>query len=166
MKIFLKIQDECFEIEKETAYLCSNLLKNLIDDQDEDEDDDIIFPIQELNQNGDCISDKEAVKKVIEFCNYYVNNQHPKLDTALSERPIKSSNKIDLHKYIEPWFADFVNFIELKDFKGSENSEKLNRILLTADLLEIIPLFELCCLKYASVIKGYTNDEIRKVFAN
>merc|ERR1719398_678473 len=60
----------------------------------------------------------------------------------------------DMSKVVDKWDADFVDI----------KQELLFELILAANYMDIKPLLDLTCAKVASMIKGRTPDEIRKIF--
>merc|ERR1719440_2216534 len=67
------------------------------------------------------------------------------------EKPLKSAIMAEV---VDSWDA---NFVEVKQ-------ELLFELILAANYMDIKPLLDLTCAKVASMIKGRTPDEIRKIF--
>merc|ERR1712203_1251682 len=67
------------------------------------------------------------------------------------EKPLKSA---DMREVVSEWDA---NFVEV-------DQETLFELILAANYMDIKPLLDLTCAKVASMIKGRTPDEIRKIF--
>lgn len=115
-------------------------LSVLISDMTEDNDDNVI----PLN-----FSD-ELIVKTIEYCNYYPTDPHPTKSITKGEM-LKSS---DISKYVSEWYVNYLNI----------DTNFLMNLIKIADFLHIDPLLELCCFKFASLMKGKTADEIKKDF--
>ena len=88
----------------------------------------------------------EIIKKIKEYLEHYENKEPKKI-----EKPLPSNN---LKEYVDEW--DY-NFIDLE-------LEKLIEIQLGANYLDIRSLLELSSAKLASIIKGKTAEEIRRMF--
>ncbi|KAF8822067.1 putative suppressor of kinetochore protein 1 [Cardiosporidium cionae] len=87
-----------------------------------------------------------TLKKVIEFCEYH----HDK-PIAHIEKPLKSTN---FSEYVCDWDDDFLNV----------DKEVVLELIQAANYLDIKPLLDISCAKVASLIKGKTPEEIRKLF--
>ena len=64
--------------------------------EDINESDDTYF-IPIINQEADL----DIVKKIVEFCDYYTNNDHSKLDELIETKPLKSAKLNDL---VDQWY--------------------------------------------------------------
>ena len=87
------------------------------------------------------------LKKVMEYCEKHRNDNPPEI-----EKPLKTSNLSDL---VDAYDAKFIDL---------ENLEELFEIILAANYLDIKSLLDLSCAKVASLIKGKSPEEIRKIF--
>ena len=67
------------------------------------------------------------------------------------EKPLKSSN---LSELIQEYYSEFTNV----------EQETLFELVLAANYLDIKPLLDLTCATIASMIKGKSAEEIRKIF--
>ena len=130
-----------FEVPKKVAIM-SELVKTMIEDENDDEDgdeDEQEIPLPNVKSS--------VLAKVIEFCNYHTDNK-PMQEI---EKPLKSAN---MHDVVEPWDANFVDI----------EQELLFELILAANYMDIKSLLDLTCAKVASMIKGKTPEEIRKTF--
>merc|ERR1712045_975509 len=84
--------------------------------------------------------------KVIKYMQYHHTNPAKEI-----EKPLKSAN---MREVVSEWDA---NFVEV-------DQETLFELILAANYMDIKPLLDLTCAKVASMIKGRTPDEIRKIF--
>ena len=112
----------------------SVLIKSMIDDSGTDED----IPLPNVT--------KPILEKVMEFCKHV--KDHPLQEI---EKPLKTDNLRDI---VSPWYADFVDL----------DQETLFEVILAANYLDIKPLLELTCAKVATMIKGKSVVEVRKLF--
>merc|ERR1712203_1247310 len=84
--------------------------------------------------------------KVIEYMRYHHSNPAEEI-----EKPLKSAN---MREVVSEWDASFVEI----------EQEHLFELILATNYMDIKPLLDLTCAKVASMIKGRTPDEIRKIF--
>jgi len=87
-----------------------------------------------------------VLTKVIAFCDHHTDNQMAEIAKPLADA--------DMSKVVDKWDADFVDI----------KQELLFELILAANYMDIKPLLDLTCAKVASMIKGRTPDEIRKIF--
>jgi S-phase kinase-associated protein 1 len=92
---------------------------------------------------------KPVMEKVLAFNELYLSKggEFPEI-----EKPIPSTNMAD----IVP--SHYANFID------SMTVEELQLLLNAANYLDVRPLLDLCCCKFASMIKGKAPEEIREKF--
>ena len=89
----------------------------------------------------------ETLKLVVNYLNYYANNDIPKIPEVLSSNDLKSQ--------VAPWDYDFINPL----------SFELTFHLINAGLiLELDHLHDLGCAKIAAFMKGKTPEEVNKEF--
>ena len=112
----------------------SVLIKSMIDDSGTEED----IPLPNVT--------KSILEKVMEFCQHV--KEHPIADI---EKPLKTDNLRDI---VADWYAEFVEV----------DQEILFEIILAANYLDIKPLLELSCAKVATMIKGKSVTDVRKLF--
>ena len=112
----------------------SVLVKGII----EDYPDDAEVPLNNVKSN--------ILKKIKEYLEHYENSEPKEI-----ERPLPSSEFKDC---VEEWDYNYIN-VEL---------EMIFEIILGANYMDIKPLLELASAKVASLIKGKTTEEIRKLF--
>jgi len=112
----------------------SQLVKGII----EDYPDDAEVPLNNVKSS--------ILKKIKEYLEHYQDSEPKEI-----ERPLASQNYQDC---VEPWDFEFIN-IEL---------DTIFEIILAANYMDIKPLLELASSKIASIIKGKTPEEIRKIF--
>lgn len=135
----------------------SGLLKTMIDDDDPNSLDDVILPLPHAKLN------LNVLDLVIEFTNMY--ELHPILHkpdqplihnqfTYMLTKPNDTLNP-DMLPYVE-FFKGLTN--EFKDRLG-----KISDVIIWADYLNIPPLFEWCCAKFACMFKDRNEIEIKKL---
>ena len=112
----------------------SQLVKGII----EDYPDDAEVPLNNVKSS--------ILKKIKEYLEHYQDSEPKEI-----ERPLASQNYQDC---VESWDFEFIN-IEL---------DTIFEIILAANYMDIKPLLELASSKIASIIKGKTPEEIRKIF--
>ena len=66
-------------------------------------------------------------------------------------KPVKSS----MRDIVDEWY---VNFLEM------DNQEQLFKIIMAANYMDIEPLLDLTCASVATIIKGKSPEEVRKIF--
>ena len=113
-----------FEVDEIVARK-SQLLKNMI--QDTGVEEEIYLPNVKSS----------PLKKIIEFCEHYRNNDPPEIEKPLPKNSLK--------ELVDPWDEQFINI---------PNQEELLELLLAANYLDIKSLIQLCCAKVATMIKG------------
>lgn len=129
-------EGETFDVSIEVASM-SNLVKNIIDEnQDEEETQEIPLPNVK----------SENLAKVIEFCQHFQTEPMNEID-----KPLKSSNMAEV---VQEWYDKFVTV----------DQETLFELILAANFMDIKPLLDLTCATVASMIKGKNAEEIRKIF--
>ena len=112
----------------------SQLVKGII----EDYPDDAEVPLNNVKSS--------ILKKIKEYLEHYQDS-----DPKEIERPLASQNYQDC---VDAWDFEFIN-IEL---------DTIFEIILAANYMDIKPLLELASSKIASIIKGKTPEEIRKIY--
>jgi S-phase kinase-associated protein 1 len=145
--IFTFKTSDGFSVETPKSIAMSTIARELLKDDDDDDDDGGEFPLSTIN--------KKTLDKVLEFCHYQQSFLDPKqtgelLKTPI-ERPIKSAN---ISEIFPKWYVDYLDVDQ--DF--------LYDIIIAANFLDIKDLLDLTCAKVASMIKGRTAEEIRKIF--
>ncbi len=118
----------------EKAARKSALIKGVIDDYPDDPE----VPLHNVKAG--------ILQKIISYLEYYKDNDPREL-----ERPLPSANFAEC---VDSW--DY-QFIEL-------DLELIFELILAANYMDIRPLMDLACAKVASIIKGKSPEEIRKVF--
>ena len=129
-------EGEAFPVPIEVAKM-SELVKSIMDDDDNDED---VAEIPLPNVKA------QILKLVIDFCTHHSQEAMTEI-----EKPLKSSV---MNEVVQPWFADFVNV----------EQPVLFELILAANYMDIKPLLDLTCATVASMIKGKTPEEIRRTF--
>mmetsp|Transcript_10369 Transcript_10369/g.19874 ORF Transcript_10369/g.19874 Transcript_10369/m.19874 type:complete len:188 (-) Transcript_10369:376-939(-) len=86
------------------------------------------------------------LRKVITYMEYHTDNPPKEI-----EKPLKSPNMADV---VSEWDAHFVEVPQ----------DVLFELILAANYMDIKPLLDLTCAKVASMIKGKTPEQIRKLF--
>ena len=112
----------------------SVLVKGII----EDYPDDAEVPLNNVKSN--------ILKKIKEYLDHYENSEPKEI-----ERPLPSAN---FKECVEEWDYKYID-VEL---------EMIFELILGANYMDIKPLLELASAKVASIIKGKTTEEIRKIF--
>ena len=113
----------------------SVLIKSMLDDSGPEED----IPLPNVT--------KPILEKVIEFCRHLKDNPLQEI-----EKPLKTNNLRDI---VSSWYADYVEL----------EQEVLFEVILAANYLDIRPLLELTWAKVATMIKGKSVVEVRKLFS-
>lgn len=126
-----------FKIPKNIACI-SRMIEVMIESDENCEDEDEEIPLPNV--------DKTCLEKIIEFMYYHKNDPVKNI-----EKPLRSNNLKDL---IQEFYC---NFLEIDE-------EFLFRLINSANYLDISPLLDLTCAKVASMIKGKSPEEIRKLF--
>eukprot|EP00518_Triparma_eleuthera_P005595 CAMPEP_0182452822 /NCGR_PEP_ID=MMETSP1319-20130603/135_1 /TAXON_ID=172717 /ORGANISM="Bolidomonas pacifica, Strain RCC208" /LENGTH=166 /DNA_ID=CAMNT_0024650695 /DNA_START=58 /DNA_END=558 /DNA_ORIENTATION=- len=116
----------------------SELVKTMIDDEDDADDDAQEVPLPNVKST--------VLVKVIEFAKHYKEEPMSEID-----KPLKSSN---MSEVVQTWYSNFVDV----------DQELLFELILAANYMDIKPLLDLTCATVASMIKGKTPEEIRKTF--
>ena len=108
------------------------------DDDDDDEDEVREIPLPNVED--------AVLKKVIDYCTHYQEEEMTKIQTPLI------SNKIE--DMVQPWYANFVMVEQTLLF----------RLVTAANFMDIKPLLDLTCLAVAVLIKGKQASELRTMF--
>lgn len=87
------------------------------------------------------------LKKVVEFLNKYLESPFQDIN-----KPVKSS----MSDIVDEWY---VNFLEM------DKQEQLFKIIMAANYMDIEPLLDLTCASVATIIKGKSPEEVRKIFS-
>ncbi|CAE7367978.1 sconC [Symbiodinium sp. KB8] len=136
VKITLSSQEGTrFEVPLRVANM-SKLVETMTEDGDTEEE----VPLMDVKAS--------VLEKVIQFCTHHADpaNAFPDI-----EKPLKTAN---LAEVVPQWDASFVEV----------EQEMLFELILAANYLDIKPLLDLTCAKVATMMKGKTPEEIRKVF--
>jgi len=112
----------------------SNLVKTMVEDSGVDEE----IPLPNVKST--------VLSKVIEYCRHHKDENPPEI-----EKPLKTSNMAEI---VGAWDCAFVEV----------EQEMLFELILAANYLDIKSLLDLTCAKVASMIKGKSPEEIRKLF--
>jgi S-phase kinase-associated protein 1 len=118
------------------AAIQSELIKSMVSEDDEDETSSI--PLLEVM--------KEELEKVVVFLNKHVDDPY-----RLFPRPITSNNAAEM---VGQWDADFINL----------EQDKLFKLILAANYLDIPSLLDLGIGKVACMVKGKDPDEVKTMF--
>jgi S-phase kinase-associated protein 1 len=122
--------------------MLSNLVKSMIDDDQDDEAQDIPLPNVK----------SEVLAKIIEFCNHNVEEPMKEIEKVLlifiliiliviiiiiiikfrHQQPLKSAN---MEEVVQEWYAKFVTV----------EQETLFELILAANYMDIKPLLDLSC---------------------
>ena len=113
----------------------SEIIKESILDSKEDE---IEFNVNKVN--GDIL------KKIVEYLEHYKNEEPKEI-----ERPLPS---LKFEECVDKWDFDYIDI----------NLDTVFEIILASNYLNIKPLLELASAKIASLNKGKTTEEIRKLY--
>jgi S-phase kinase-associated protein 1 len=113
-----------------------NMSIGFVEEQDEEEAQEIPLP----NVKSTILA------KVIEFCRHY--KEEPMTEI---EKPLKSAN---MSEVVQEYYSEFT----------AVEQETLFELILAANYMDIKPLLDLTCATVASMIKGKTPEEIRKIF--
>ena len=115
--------------------LMSQLIKDMLEEDDEDEE--VKIPIPNV--------DSKALAKVIEYCKEHYNNRAHEI-----EKPLKGN----LEDVISSWDNEFLNV----------EQSLLIELVMAANYLNLKDLLDLVCAKVASLIKGKKPEQIREMF--
>jgi len=122
----------------------SDLVKEMLSDESKDKDEELFVPLFEIKGN--------LVRGVVDFCEKYYYDPYPEL-----KKPIQSKNITEL---VPEWYANFIeNF-----YNASSTRKEIIEFTKAAHFLLATPLLELCCLFFATKIKGQTPEEICAAF--
>lgn len=127
-------EGDAYEVPEAVAKM-SELVKGML----EDEDDDMAeIPLPNVKAT--------VLNKVIEFSTHHLTEPMNEI-----EKPLKSAVMAEV---VQTWYADYVNVEQVLLFE----------LILAANYMDIKPLLDLTCATVASMIKGQTPEEIRKIF--
>jgi len=128
-------EGDAYEVPGAVAKM-SELVKNMMED---DCDDDIAeIPLPNVKAT--------VLKKVIEFSTHHLTEPMNEI-----EKPLKSAIMAEV---VQTWYAEYVNVEQVLLFE----------LILAANYMDIKPLLDLTCATVASMIKGQTPEEIRRIF--
>lgn len=88
----------------------------------------------------------ETLKKVVDYLHYHFDKPAAEIPKPLPNNQIRD--------VVCEWDANFIDV----------DQRTVLNLVLAADAMDIPPLLELACAKVASLIRGKTREEIRKVF--
>ncbi len=122
---------------------------------------------------------REYLEKMIDYLRYF--SEHPMDMKSDFDKPLRYT--LDVYLTRKPEFGFYQTFIqEIWDFEISEGDRMIRHIMelinymdplliqdsVTGDGSDIrsklFTLLQLCCMKYASEIKGKSKEEVRKMF--
>lgn len=140
MVTLVSSDDKKFEVSQEVAFK-SVLIKNMVEDLG-DETAEIPLPR----------ATSSVLEKIIEYCTYHKDDPPPPapIQKTQDDQPDRIRRTTDI---IE-WDYNFMNL---------ENS-LIFEIMLLANYLDIVPLFDLTCKTVANKIKGKTPEQLRETF--
>jgi len=125
-----------------------NLIKTMLPVENARDQEEIPLPLV----------DTDTLSKVIEFCEYYVDNQEEMIQKQF-QRKIKDQIKIkkplqstDISEVVHTWYNDFVIALYA-------DTDMFVKLINAAHYLDIYQLEDLLLAKVASMIKGSDNDE-------
>lgn len=129
-----------YEVPLSVAKMSALVAATIDDDVDDDDDEDEVREIPLPNVED------AVLKKVIDYCTHYQEEEMTKIQTPLK------SNKIE--DMVQPWYANFVMVEQTLLF----------RLVTAANFMDIKPLLDLTCLAVAVLIKGKQASELRTMF--
>ena len=132
--ILISSDSKRFEISAKAA-MRSDIIKESILDSKEDA---IEFNVNKVNS--------DILKKIVEYLEHYKNEEPKEI-----ERPLPS---LKFEECVDKWDFDYIDI----------NLDTVFEIILASNYLDIKPLLELASAKIASLTKGKTTEEIRKLF--
>jgi S-phase kinase-associated protein 1 len=86
------------------------------------------------------------LQKILKYLNHHFENPAKEI-----EKPVRSNN---IEEIVSKFDAEFIDC----------EQEILFELILAANYLDVKPILDLACAKVASMIKGKTAEEIRKIF--
>lgn len=93
--------------------------------------------------------DKETLQKIVEYLEHYRDKEPVEI-----QRPLPTN---DLKDVTNEWDAKFV------DYDKSENVEKLLKLMLAANFMDIHSLRLLTCAKFATFIRTKNNNDLKQL---
>jgi len=146
-----------YKVDLKTLCRCSDLVKNV---NENDTTHNGLFIIK----NGSNVCMDETVKKIAEWVEYHTDGT---VSHMLSEQPVKHSkyNKILKDKGVDDknieWYVNYMNIkhnilfdlINSCNYMGMIDNKDLNQG----------GLLNYCCAKLATIIKGRSPDQLRKI---
>jgi S-phase kinase-associated protein 1 len=128
--------DHKFKVSSLEKFTKCKLVAEALQDADEDEDHEV--PLVGI--------EPRILEKIIECMEH--DDVMPEI-----QKPLKSNKLIE--NGVPKWFVDYIEAFDNKD---------LEKIIVAANYLDYKELLELGCVRVASMIKGKTPDEIKKIF--
>jgi S-phase kinase-associated protein 1 len=127
-----------FKVPKNVACL-SNIVKEMIDDDENDEDDQEI-PLTYVKS--------DVLEKVLEFCTHCATEN----DFTKIEKPLSSN---EMKNIVPRWYAQYINDM---------SQEMLFEVILASNFMHVQQLLDLGCAKIASMMKGESPENIKELF--
>jgi len=125
-----------FKIDRQSAMMC-NLVKSII----------------EGDADAKTIEIKKVSTKILEFITEYLLHHKGKVPAEIA-KPIRS---VKMEKIVEDdWDAKFIN---------GKSKRDIFQIILGANYMDIKSLLHLGCAKIATMIKGKSPEEIKKILS-
>jgi len=129
---------ETFEVPRNVAMMSKLLRDTFSDDEEEEEMETKEIPLPNVSA--------AALKKVIEYCTHFQEENMTPIKTPLPASTLK--------ELVQPWYVDFVEV----------DRNLLFDLVAAANYLHIEPLLDLTCLAVCIMIKGKPAQEIRQIF--
>jgi len=130
------VNGEKFTIDRQSAMMC-NLVKSII----------------EGDADAKTIEIKKVSTKILQFITEYLLHHKGKVPAEIA-KPIRS---VKMEKIVEDeWDAKFIN---------SKSKRDIFQIILGANYMDIKSLLHLGCAKIATMIKGKSPEEIKKILS-
>lgn len=113
----------------------------------------VVIQSMEVDENNEAdpiplgLVDSETLKKILVFCEYYLQNPLPTI-----AKPIETN---DFSRIVPTWYNEYANVDYTILFKLAQ----------AANCLDIPPLLDLVCAKIASMIKDKSVEQIRETFS-
>jgi len=130
------VNGQKFTIDRQSAMMC-NLVKSII----------------EGDADAKTIEIKKVSTKILQFITEYLLHHKGKVPAEIA-KPIRS---VKMEKIVEDeWDAKFIN---------SKSKRDIFQIILGANYMDIKSLLHLGCAKIATMIKGKSPEEIKKILS-
>jgi len=130
------VNGQQFKIDRQSAMMC-NLVKSII----------------EGDADAKTIEIKKVSTKILEFITEYLLHHKGKVPAEIA-KPIRS---VKMEKIVEDdWDAKFIN---------GKSKRDIFQIILGANYMDIKSLLHLGCAKIATMIKGKSPEEIKKILS-